>query len=366
MPLQDVGNGLKVSTGPDYEAGLDSVLKQSQLLQLMQKSKGLDLSAEKDALDIKLKKNELDRLDITNAIQDQAKEAAKNKEQREQAQFVFNSLKEVLVMADRDFDVAKFSLESAFPGATLSQNENGLVTMAIKTPQGIKSVPFIPEKASLTPEQKISIENQYRDEWIKAATPYAVAAQQFGSMEQAAKLNSAAGDLSITYSVAKVNDPTTGVMPGERMTVENAPNVPQQIRNLYNRNLDPKGPFLSPQDRQDFINATRIKVNQYKETALSTGRSYYDMSKRRLNPANVLVNVGDIGLSSFEPKAGSGQQPPPVAPSVAPNAAGSRNTQAAPAAAPQSTPAAPAVATPAAKNTQIDRFNQLQQNMFKP
>ena len=67
----------------------------------------------------------------------------------------------------------------------------------------------------------------------------------------AAASPTAAGDLSLIFAYMRVLDPNSVVREREFANAQNATNVPDQIRNLYNRVLS--GTRLNPRQRRDFV-----------------------------------------------------------------------------------------------------------------
>jgi hypothetical protein len=68
--------------------------------------------------------------------------------------------------------------------------------------------------------------------------------------------DSPAGDVSLIFNYMKINDPGASVMEGDIATAQNAANVDDRLRNLYNRLLG-TGERLTPDQRADFRNTAK-------------------------------------------------------------------------------------------------------------
>lgn len=85
-------------------------------------------------------------------------------------------------------------------------------------------------------------------------------ASAFGRVVASAKDPSAAGDLALIFNYMKVLDPGSTVREGEFATAQNAAGVPGRILSLYNNVI--KGERLNPEQRDDFVNRSRMLFQQ--------------------------------------------------------------------------------------------------------
>lgn len=315
MPTKDIGGGFEIiDVEKSSGSPIDSQLKVGQLAKLINDQKLAPIELETKEYDLKNKKAEFDRQGLQDKYLQAQLESKQNDEQRSQAKFIQDSIPAFLKLLDQDPQLGKFAIEASIPGSTIKQQPNGLTTLSLMTKDGLKEIPVIPKYAQLTSEQVIGIENQYRDEYVKGAADYNEIFRQYTTMQEYSGKNNGAADLALTFAYSKAQDPRSNVMPGERMTVENIPNIDQKIRNLYNKNTNNDAAFLDPATRKMMTDTVKIKMDQFRKNAIATGMSYKhlaDGSNGRINPAAVLVNQGDITLADYYPEM-IAKAPPPV------------------------------------------------------
>ena len=103
----------------------------------------------------------------------------------------------------------------------------------------------------------------------------------------AAASPTAAGDLSLIFAYMRVLDPNSVVREREFANAQNAANVPDQIRNLYNRVLE--GTRLNPRQRRDFVaRANDIAQEQSKSIQAQITR-FGRISERYGVPSDLVV-----------------------------------------------------------------------------
>ena len=103
----------------------------------------------------------------------------------------------------------------------------------------------------------------------------------------AAASSTAAGDLSLIFAYMRVLDPNSAVKKDEFANAQNATNVPDQIRNLYNRVL--QGTRLNPRQRRDFVaRANDIAQEQSKSIQAQITR-FGRISERYGVPSDLVV-----------------------------------------------------------------------------
>lgn len=73
----------------------------------------------------------------------------------------------------------------------------------------------------------------------------------YNKIQRVAKERTATGDMSMVFSIMKLNDPGSTVREGEYATAKNAGGVPDRLRNLYNNAID--GRLLQESQRQQFL-----------------------------------------------------------------------------------------------------------------
>ena len=110
----------------------------------------------------------------------------------------------------------------------------------------------------------------------------------------AAASPTAAGDLSLLFAYMRVLDPNSAVKKDEFANAQNATNVPDQIRNLYNRVLS--GTRLNPRQRRDFVaRANDIAQEQSKSIQAQIAR-FGRISERYGVPSDLVVYDPFAGL----------------------------------------------------------------------
>lgn len=160
-------------------------------------------------------------------------------------------------------------------------------------------------KDAMTPAQ-FAMATRLADDYTMASKDYIVRAQAYQTIQQAAANPSAAGDLVMIFAFMKQNDPGSTVREGEQATAQNAAGIPEQVRNLYNRVMT--GQRLSPEQRKDFLNQSRLQMTQAQQRQRGLLTVYTQRAQNaRLNPADVVIDYDQVfGLSTADPNA-----PPP-------------------------------------------------------
>lgn len=105
---------------------------------------------------------------------------------------------------------------------------------------------------------RFSSESTIRDDFngLPAVKDLVAIRDAYGTMLNAVENPSAAGDIVLTFTFMKVNDPTSTVREGEQATVQNAGGIPVRLKNLYNK-LIATGEALPPEVRLDLITQAR-------------------------------------------------------------------------------------------------------------
>lgn len=107
-------------------------------------------------------------------------------------------------------------------------------------------------------------------------------------MKNAAKVPSAAGDLSLIFSFMKTLDPTSTVREGEFANAQNATGVPERVLNQYNRVM--KGERLNEAQRADFLTQADHFLAAHKSAYAAAAESYSGLATRRgMEPGDVVM-----------------------------------------------------------------------------
>ena len=145
-----------------------------------------------------------------------------------------------------------------------------------------------PEPASDIQDQ-FKNANTLRDEFVKQTDEFADVQGAIRRVEAAATSESGPGDLGLLIGYMKLLDPGSVVREGELATAATAGGVPETIRNTYNRLV--RGERLSPELRQQFIEASRDQFQTYQAGYNQTAQEYSRLAESfGLPPAAVVVN----------------------------------------------------------------------------
>lgn len=129
---------------------------------------------------------------------------------------------------------------------------------------------------------------------VKAFNDVSVA---FDKIQKAAKVPSAAGDLSLIFAYMKLLDPGSTVREGEFANAQNATGVPGQVLNMYNRAL--KGERLAPEQRADFLGQAQNLYGAHEEQVRPLFERYRGLAEK----AGATPDDVTPGLPETEPPA---------------------------------------------------------------
>jgi hypothetical protein len=133
--------------------------------------------------------------------------------------------------------------------------------------------------------------NQLRDEFNNNTKDYRALGSAYGNVQQAFNIDkpTAATDMAGVFGYMKILDPTSVVREGEYASAQNAANVPERIRNYYNKTVD--GPFLSPEQRKEFAaHAQRLYDQATKDTDKLAGQYRTRAAKMGVDPSYVITD----------------------------------------------------------------------------
>lgn len=135
--------------------------------------------------------------------------------------------------------------------------------------------------ASARPDkpENFDTESKLRGEFAKGLGSFADVHDGYGRVIAATQERernptavSPASDMSLVFGFMKMLDPTSVVREGEYATAKNAAGIPDQFRNAYNKAVD--GEFLTPQQRQDFVNQSAALYGKARSNAEGVAERY--------------------------------------------------------------------------------------------
>jgi hypothetical protein len=144
-----------------------------------------------------------------------------------------------------------------------------------------------PAQTSQSPSQ---VENTLRDEFNNLVGPAKIMVTQYSNAKKAAAAQTAAGDMSLIYSLMKILDPGSTVREGEYAQGENLTGAYGKFWQMMNKAKD--GEKLLPETRADILGRINDIYQTQKPFVKNTVDRYTEIAKRNsVNPDNV---VGDI------------------------------------------------------------------------
>lgn len=94
----------------------------------------------------------------------------------------------------------------------------------------------------------------------------------FIKVEEISRNPNPANDIALIFSVMKTYDPSSTVREGEFASAQNAANVPDRIRNAFNKAKE--GTILNPKQRREFVESARIYLEAQKRKAGEIAAGY--------------------------------------------------------------------------------------------
>lgn len=324
MPFKtrDVGGGVQqlVFEPGQGEDAISQASKTLGLVNLINQIQSAPLDRKIKQIDTALKGNQLLNIDIENEKNRVDLISAQGREFRERAKFGTEQLKSVLDLYIINFKLGDTELQRSFPGSQSVQNKDGSIGIALPTSTGITEAFTIDPRKVSKPEKIAQIEKQFRDRWENRTKLFRELDRQFKNIKDAQGRATAQGDIAIIFAFMKMNDPTSVVREGEQAMARNAPNVPSQILNMYNRALTSSAPFFGgpgSTDRKKFVDIAQDFHNNALEEATALGKNLIEISSRAgADPQNVITTAGDLTFENlFQDLTGpAGQLPPGTQP----------------------------------------------------
>lgn len=139
-------------------------------------------------------------------------------------------------------------------------------------------------------KEKLKIEEGLRSEYFKASKDTSTSLRGFRSVESAANTKNPTGatDVALVFGFMKTQDPDSVVREGEFATAENTGGVDDKVRVTYNKLLN--GDRLTPEQRQNFLQAARESLKGRMELQLMTDNRFSELAKRAEADAEDVIN----------------------------------------------------------------------------
>lgn len=269
------------------------------LIKLQQEIQRGAVETELKKLDFGIKQNQVLQLDVDNEKKRVDLEAAQLKLQKDRVEFTNSTLLNIRNAYQQSTGLGSNVLKQAIPGAQDSVNKDGTVSISIP---GAEAFTINPGRVS-DPVTKGKLEEQWRNRWTKLSQNFVTQHRNFKNLEKAIQLGTAQGDIGVLFAYMKIVDPGSVVRPGEIATAENAPNIPQRIRNMWNRQFETDGPILGGVDsisRKNFLDAATVAFNNAREPVVNQGKFLVKAVKEDgLRPQQVFFDVGDVNLAEI-------------------------------------------------------------------
>lgn len=191
-------------------------------------------------------------------------------EQRAKTDFLIKAYASVASAAAQNTNLGKAILKSINPGAHLFDNQDGTHSMSIPQPDGSWNVVKLDPNRLGDPAQRESATKDMREAYAKFGQGFSVVHEFHNNLTKLNNLPNPTGaaDVGVLFSYMKIYDRNVQVGEGQFATAQNAPNVPEQIRNMYNRAMVSEGPILGPAG-----SATRLAFQQAADTVYGNARA---------------------------------------------------------------------------------------------
>lgn len=112
-----------------------------------------------------------------------------------------------------------------------------------------------------------------------------------------------ATDMSLVFGYMKMLDPASTVREGEYANAQNTTGVPGRILNMYNQAID--GQFLSPQQRQNFLDEAKIVYSAQARSQRMMEQNFARLAERAgMNPDDVIGPLRDQTKDATPPADG--------------------------------------------------------------
>ena len=175
-----------------------------------------------------------------------------------------------------------------------------VVPVRISNRTGMPEVLETPDGLRPAPKSQGADVARLRNEYLRETKDYGLQVQAMNRIAAASRDSTGAQDIALVFSFMKMLDPTSVVREGEFATAANSGGIPDRIVNIYNKVLS--GQFLTPKQRQDFVNAAQSQLTAARQSASQVEQEYRRIAESmNIDPATVIVNRE------------AGTQPPPQA-----------------------------------------------------
>lgn len=322
--------------------------KQLSLVDLYNRVKQAPLDQATKQADLALKQAQIGRIPLEDLKLRTDLIVKQNEELRGQARFQMDSLKAIDDAFGKNPELGQAMLSQFSPQAIAKENKkDGTFSVAMPINGVMRSFSIDPN-GNAPLDKRIQMATERKSSWDDLGKEYGTVYSNYQAMDKLALKATGPADIGMIFAYNKILDPGSRVTQGEVLTAQNAPNLPEKMRNAYNKALADGGPIfgeLGSSTRQNFVDAAKAivesKKNLYSEQARFTAES---ISRLKLNPADYLTPYGDItfkGLSQPAPAGGGTTGTTTAAATQAPGNPGPMEAGVMPTAGPVATPTPP-------------------------
>jgi hypothetical protein len=195
-----------------------------------------------------------------------------------------------------------------FEKATAYQMKANEARTQFKTKQFEETDKRSAEGAEYDRRQVGQNESKLRDDFnnLKPVKDYREAGAVFRTAVEASKTNSAAADLNLVYSFAKLMDPGSVVREGEMGMVQATQSASDRVKSLVA--MVSGGQRISPEARQALVREMASRYESYKLGHDEIAKSFGAIAQRQgANPDNVIIPYPGVEYQKSTPRSGPPQ-----------------------------------------------------------
>lgn len=262
LSLVDLVNRLKA-------APVDLQIKQSEAVLRANEVDQIPVANAQRQADLATKLNDVAMIGIRNAKERVGLALEQSNLVQKQNEIFLAKLKALPDAFNQSPEMGQTVLDVLAPGSKSQVMKDGTVGVAFVTPGG-KVMPFTFDPKNVAdPAKRQEIAQQWRKTWTEATKDFKVADESLQAAEQAVNFKTGAGDVSLTFAVAKAMDPNSVVRDGEREVLVKTQNIPDWLYAKYQQGLTSGAPFYTDEARKNLIDVLRGRVDILKNSAVT-------------------------------------------------------------------------------------------------